>query len=208
MSNHRYGKVQFSKISTPSDKIPWYYSHQELQRQLNAVCKNHTLKKVYVGLTGYLESFRHGQNDYDFSYLGGPIICLFDHTVVEICIHGMGMIQYRRIDREKVKIESTKDFPPSTLFDGFDCFYDLSRQFEWSYEEQSVCAVLVDSTDCYPFSLESYDEEKAEKAIKTHSLPNGIHFQLANGVDFGIYADDVEYYYIRLCKTEGDERDT
>ena len=32
----------------------------------------------------------------------------------------------------------------------------------------------------------------------TNSLPNNIHFILDNGVDFGIYAEEMEYYYIEL----------
>ena len=30
------------------------------------------------------------------------------------------------------------------------------------------------------------------------SLPNGIHFHLENGVDFGIYGEEIEYFYIEL----------
>ena len=53
-------------------------------------------------------------------------------------------------------------------------------------------------TNCYLFPLKGFDEEIAQVAEKSNSLPNHIHFKLNNGVDFGIYADKLEYFYIEL----------
>lgn len=52
--------------------------------------------------------------------------------------------------------------------------------------------------DTYPFTPHNFDKEKAKTAEKTKSLPNGIHFHLENGVDFGIYGEEIEYFYIEL----------
>ena len=56
----------------------------------------------------------------------------------------------------------------------------------------------MDRIDYYPFSLNGFDEKKAKESEQTNSLPNNIHFILDNGVDFGIYAEEMEYYYIEL----------
>lgn len=203
MYYQEFGKVDFSTIITPDEEYKWCYSYQELQNELNNICKNHTLKKVYADLQGYLESLDQGENYYDFSYFGGPVILIFDNTAVELCIHGEGMVQYRAINLSDVKINNTKDFPPDDMgVENNNYFYDLSKQFELSYEEQNVLSVSVDATDCYAFSLESFgfDKKKADSAMEANILPNNIHFQLSNGVDFGIYADVIEYFYIELEK--------
>ena len=63
MSNQRFGKVNYSTIVTPDEEEgTFYYSYTELQDKLNELCKNHTLKKVYADLQGYLESFHQGEN--------------------------------------------------------------------------------------------------------------------------------------------------
>ncbi len=199
MSNNRFGRVNYSTIITPNDESKWNYCYQALQNELNDLCKNHILKKVYVNLQGYLESFHHDKNYYDFSYFGGPVILIFDNIAIEIYVHGNGMIQHRIINLWDIKIKNSKDFPPSDMgLKGDNYFYNLGNQFQLSYEEQKVVSVLVDETDCYPFDLEGFDEQKAKVAEETNSLPNNIHFKLENGVDFGIYADCIEWFYIKL----------
>ncbi len=199
MSYRSYGRINFSQITLPEGERAWYYSYEELQATLNAVCKNHRLKKVYVSLISYLESLAHRANYYDFSYLGGPAILIFDNVAIEIFVHGLGMVQYREMNLWDVKIRNTKDYPPrDESVSGNRYFYDLGNTFELSFEDQTVTEVAVDRIDCYPFSLNGFDEEAAELAEQTNSLPNHIHFRLDNGVDFGIYAEDMEYFYIEL----------
>ena len=53
MSNHRFGKVNYSTIVTPDEEGAFYYSYTELQSMLNDLCKEHTLEKVYADLQGY-----------------------------------------------------------------------------------------------------------------------------------------------------------
>lgn len=194
-----FEKVDYSIISTPDEECTWYYSYLELQNKLNVLCKKHTLKKVYGGLLGYLESQSYDKNYYDFSYLGGPLILIFDNIAIELCVHGVGMIQCREMNLWDVKIRNIRD---SRVFDLnlFDdkYFYDLGKEFELQYEEQQVTEVVVDRTDSYPFDLTGFDEEKAKMAELANSLPNHIHFKLANGVDFGVCADEIEYFYVEL----------
>ena len=199
MSNHRFGKVNYSTIVTPDEEGAFYYSYTELQSMLNDLCKEHTLEKVYADLQGYLESFHQGDNYYDFSYFGGPVLLIFDNIAIELCVHGTGMVECRAINLWDVKIKSTKDFPPSNMgFVGDNYFYDLSVQFQLKYEGYTVEEVVVDNTDCYPFSLSRFDEEKAKVAEETNTLPDHVHFHLSNGVDFGVYSNDIEYFYIEL----------
>lgn len=201
MANQRFGKVNYSTIVTPDEEGQFYYSYTELQDKLNELCKNHTLKKVYADLQGYLESFHQGDNYYDFSYFGGPLLFVLDNIAIEICVAGKGMVEFRAINLWDIKIKSTKDFPPSNMgHDGDNYFYDLSEQFQLKYEGYTVQEVVVDNIDCHSFSLSSFDEEKAKIAEETNSLPDHIHFHLSNGVDFGVYSDDIEYFYIELSK--------
>ena len=199
MSNNGYGKVRYTIIALPDGECDWCYSFEKLQERLNAVCKSSVLKKVYVSLISYLESLSRKKNYCDFSYLGGHVVLIFDKVAIEICTHGVGMIQYREMNLWDVKIKSTKDFPPndmSALEEKY--FYDLEDEFELSYKGHCVTEVLVDRIDYYPFSLNGFDEKKAKESEQTNSLPNNIHFILDNGVDFGIYAEEMEYYYIEL----------
>lgn len=199
MSNHRFGKVNYSTIVTPDEEGTFYYSYTELQSMLNDLCKGHTLKKVYADLQGYLESFHQGDNYYDFSYFGGPVLLIFDNIAIELCVHGTGMVECRAINLWGVKIKSTKDFPPSNMgLVGDNYFYDLSEQFQLKYEGYTVEEVVVNNTDCYPFSLSRFDEEIAKVAEETNTLPDHVHFRLSNGVDFGVYSDAIEYFYIEL----------
>lgn len=201
MANQRFGKVNYSTIVTPDEEGQFYYSYTELQDKLNELCKNHTLKKVYADLQGYLESLQQGDNYYDFSCFGGPLLFVLDNIAIEICVHGKGMVEFRAINLWDIKIKSTKDFPPSNMgLVGDNYFYDLSEQFQLKYEGYTVQEVVVDNIDWHPFSLRRFDEEKAKIAEKTNSLPDHIHFHLSNGVDFGVYSDAIEDFYIELSK--------
>lgn len=201
MANQRFGKVNYSTIVTPDEEGQFYYSYTELQDKLNELCKNHTLKKVYADLQGYLESCHQGDNYYDFSCFGGPLLFVLDNIAIEICVHGKGMVEFRAINLWDIKIKSTKDFPPGNMgLVGDNYFYDLSEKFQLKYEGYTVQEVVVDNIDWHPFSLRRFDEEKAKIAEETNSLPDHIHFHLSNGVDFGVYSDAIEDFYIELSK--------
>ncbi len=198
MSNHGYGRIQYSVITIPNEELSWCYSYQELQKELDSLCKNHKLEKVYVRLENYLACEHYDGNYCNFDIRSDTLIVL-DNAAIELCIHGEGMIQYRIIDFQDIKIKNTKDYPPSNLVLARETYYyDLSTDFELSYEGLEIVSVLVDKTAYYVFSLDGYDEEKADVAAHEKRLPNGVHFYLENGVDFGICADDIEYFYIKL----------
>ncbi len=199
MNYFGFEKVNYLTISMPDEKITWCYSYLELQNRLNEFCKNHTLKKVYVSLISYLESYSHNKNYYSFSYLGGPAILVFDNVAIEFCVHGEGLVQYKEMNPWDVRVRKNYDLPPDDdyVFDD-RYFYDLGKQFELQYEEQKVTEVLVDKTDSYAFDLSGLDEEKANAAEQANMLPNGMHFRLANGVDFAVCADEIECFYIEL----------
>ena len=46
--------------------------------------------------------------------------------------------------------------------------------------------------------MSRFDEEKAKVTEETNTLPDNVHFHLSNGVDFGVYSDAIEYFYIEL----------
>lgn len=193
-----FEKVNYLTVTTPDIEYIWCYSYLDLQDRLNELCKNHTLKKVYASLIGYLESYSHNKNYYDFSYLGGPVILIFDNVAIEFCIHGVGLVKYREMNPWDVKVRKSYDLPPDDEYIFNRYFYDLGKQFELQYEEQQVNEVIVDRTDCYVFDVSGFDEERAQAAEKANLLPNGMHFRLANGVDFAVCADEIEYFYIEL----------
>ena len=103
------------------------------------------------------------------------------------------------MDPWEVRFRKKYDFPPDDEYMFSEKYsYDLGNEFGLQYEEQEVVEVFVDRTDCYAFDVSGLDEEKAEAAEKDNMLPNGIHFKLTNGVDFGICADDSENFYIEV----------
>lgn len=201
MSNyHRLKNIDFSEIDMSRDPYTWYYSYKELQDMLNDVCKNHTLKKVYVELGAFLEADYHGENYYDFSYSNSMLFLLFDNIAIDLYVESTGMIKCRTIDLYYVLIKNIKDFPLEELDETYGCFYELSNEFRLPYAGQKVTEVVVDNVNIYPYSLDSFDNEKAKASAAANELPNNIHFKLANGVYFGIYADNIESFYIELKK--------
>ena len=157
------------------------------------------LKKVYANLTGYLESMHQDKNYYDFSYVGGGVLLLFDALAVELFVHAVGMMRYRILDLRDIRIHETKDYPPGEAWVSDNTYYyDLSEQFALSFTDKTVLEVIVDATDCYPFPLEGFDEKRAALAERQNCLPENIHFKLDNGVDLGLYADCNEWFYIEL----------
>lgn len=195
-----FGRMEYSTIKIDETEPLWCYSAKELQCVLNDLCRDHTLKTVYVDLRGYVESLRNDENFIDLSHLGGPIVLLFDTLAIELFIHADGMVQYRVCQLHNIKISSANDYIPENIgFIGGNHYRDLKDQFELRFEEQRVESVSVDSIDCYPFDLSDFDKEKAEAAQEINDLPSAIHLKLQNGVDFTLYGE-IEYYSIKLKK--------
>ena len=198
MSNRYHEKINYSTITMINNDSLWCYDYRELQVKLNEICKNHTLKKVYVSLYNYLESEHFNENYYNFDIGAGSLIIL-DNVAVELGIHGEGMINFRLLNLGDIKIKNTTDYPPNNLLTTEDKFYyDMTDEFSMSLSEEKVIGITVDNIDSYPFTIEGYDNQQAELSAEANLLPNSVHFKLKNGVDFGLYADAVEYFYIKL----------
>ncbi len=196
MSFDWYEKMDCLTITMPDEEFTWCYSYLELQNKMNDLCKNHILKKVYVQLISYVESLSHNENYYSFSYLGGPVIMIFDNVAVEFEILGVGLFRYRVMNLWEVKIKKVKDLLLGDM-SSFH-FYDLGREFKLRYEEQKITDVFVERIDYYPFDITGFDKDKARDAEKNNALPYKIWFNLANGVSFGLCADKLENFYIDL----------
>lgn len=193
-------KISYSIIEMPDAACTWYYDYIELQDKLNKVCQSRILKKVYVSLYNYLDSEYFDDNYRNFDIDACSLI-LFDNIAVMLSVHGEGMVRFQTIDLCEIRITDTNGYPPDDMFSENDnYFYDLSNEFELSFAGNKVAGVLVDNTNYYPFGLNGYDEQKAYLGVKNNCLPNAVHFKLENGVDFGVYADDIEYFYVKLMK--------
>ncbi len=191
-------KIKYSKIEFDDSKFLWCYSADEFCDILNRMFVGKTLEKVYVSLVGYMESFHHSENYYDFSYMGGLCAMIFESHTIIFSIHCQGLIKYKIINTDKLNITECFDYPEGGL-DSYE-FYDLENQFELKFANCKVSEITVDSTDSYSFFLDGYglDEQKLNLAAETKTLPDAVHFHLDNGVDFGIYGDETEYYNIEL----------
>lgn len=200
MRDYRNKKIKYSMIDFSVDDCRWCYDYKELQYELNKVCKNHTLKKVYVSLYNFLDSSYFDDNYRNFDICAFSVV-LFDNIAVLLSVHGEGMIRFRIFNISEVKIRETVDYPPDDMFTVNDnYYYDMSKEFKLSFEDVKVTEVVVDNIDYYPFVLSGYDRQKADQSVENNCLPNAVHFKLENGVDLGICADDIEYFYIKLKK--------
>lgn len=191
-------KINYSKINFDNSDFIWCYSSDELSEVLTKEFVGQTLRKVYVDLLGYSESFQHSENYYDFSYMGGSCIMVFESKAIIFCIHCQGLIEYKIVETVNMKISDCFDFPEYKL--DSDEFCDLENQFQLKFANRKVINITVDCTGDYAFFLQGYgiDEQKLDGAAQSNTLPNAVHFHLDNKVDFGIYGDDIEYYYIKL----------
>ncbi len=199
MFDHNSLELSYSSIFTPDHEPVFSYSYKELQHLLNGFCKDMILKKVYADLWGYVDSFGHKDNFYDFSYMGGPVLLLFDKIVLELRVEGEGMVQYRTMRPWEIRIRKTFGLVPlesGTLRQNY--YYDLGQQFLLTYEDQKILGVTVESTHTYSFLMRNFDEIKAQTACKGNRLPNNIYFHLGNGIDFCMIPDQLEYFYIEL----------
>lgn len=200
------GKIKFSIIRLPEDNFAWSYSAKELNKIIADACTAQKLKKVYTSLYGYLESLGHSANSYDFSYLGGTVIMVFDSVVICFRIHVSGMIEYLLLNPWEIKPRIQYDLPPEDRFENDCYFYDMGEEFELEYEDAAVENIVVNVTDAYPFKLKGFDTEAAASAEKQGDLPQGIEFVLDNGVTLGLCGDWMEYFFIRLMKQKNENK--
>lgn len=195
----RFGSVHYSFISYDDSNVKWCYSAEMLEKELNEKCCGQTVTNIYADLNAYLESMHWSENFYDFSYMGDAILVFFEKTVLVIYIHGLGMIKYGFLDIWDVKVKETIDYVPNNLgFKDDNSFYNLNNQFYLKYTGSKIIDIDVERTNCYPFPLSSFDEERAEQAEKKNDLPKSINLNFENKVKVMFIADEIEGFYMKL----------
>ena len=193
-------RVEFYNIKIDAEKeMAWVYSAMAFQELLNREFRGQSLKKLFVPLWGYVRCQKRSENYFDFSYISGPLLLVFNNSVLELMIHTDGMVEYRFIPLEKVQIPeySRKDFPPSNTDDvGSSYYFDLTGEFGLSFVDETIKFIEVTKTDAYPFDLDGFDEELAAEAEQRCDLPRDVKLFMNNGAVLNLCAE-LEYYYIK-----------
>ena len=178
----------------------WVYSATEFRNALHQTLTGQTLKKVFVSLYGYLEANKRNENDFDFSYRGGTLLLVLDSSVLELVIHGHGMMEYRLVPVYEARMHpcTNRDQLPSEFSQRDDVYYDLGQDFGLRCCCQTVDAVAVEKTNVYPFPLQGFDETLASEAEARSDLPQEVALHMDNGVALRLQADELEYFYVKL----------
>jgi len=199
MSYHGHGRVLYTTIKSNDPLYTWNYYCDEFEELLKIDLIGRTLKRVYVGLCGYLDGAKRDENCYDFTYMGGTVLMIFDgNMALELDIRAQGMIAHRFHKVSDLSFRTTKDYPPSDIVLSDSYFYDLRDEFALSFESRQIIDIEVCGTNSYAFSAQNFDEDKAVLAMYQERLPGSIHFLLDNGVDFTLLGDQIEYFFIVL----------
>lgn len=199
MSCHLFGKVVYTTITSNSPNYTWNYSREELEQVLTNHLIGKRLKKVYVGLDGYLEGAKREENYYDFSYMGGTVLMVFSENVaLELDVRAEGMIAHRFHKVSDLTFRTTKDYPPNDMVLSEAYYFDIKDEFALSFEDTRITMVKVDGTNTYAFSAKGFDEEKAALAMYQNKLPANVHFVLDNNVKISLLGDAIEYFNLYL----------
>ena len=191
-----HGKIEYYEIHLPEHELETVYSAEELCADLSSLLTGKTLKKILVGLYGFIDSSQHTENSLDFSYMGGASLLLFDNLAVELCIHAEGMIQYHVYDDiDPGAFVKKTGYAPEDTYSSDTYFYDIAPLLTLKYENSWVKSVEVFPTDTWPFSQSWFDEAKAEAS---GHLPNLIKLNMSNGVRVCFQGDSIEYYFMWL----------
>lgn len=201
MSYRSLDRVEYTTITSNNPEYSWSYSCCELEEKLTAQLVGKKLKKVFVGLAGYLECAKREENYYDYSYMGGTVLMVFSNNVaLELYICAEGMIAHRFHNVSDLTFQTAKDYPPNDIVLSEKYFFDLKNEFTDSFESKEIIGIKVDGTNTYAFSVKGFDEEKAILSMNQNKLPANIHFILDDGVQFSLLGDTIEYFDICLEK--------
>lgn len=199
MSYHSFGKVLFTTITSNNPEYSWNYSCDDFEQALSVLLTDKTLKKVFVGLDGYLEGAKREENYYDFSYMGGTVLMVFSENVaLELDVRAEGMIAHRFHKVSDLTFRTTKDYPPNDMVLSEAYYFDIKDEFALSFEDTRITMVKVDGTNTYAFSAKGFDEEKATLAMYQNKLPANVHFVLDNNVKISLFGDAIEYFNLYL----------
>ncbi len=191
-----HGKIEYYEIHLPEHDLETAYSAEELRADLSSLLTGKTLKKIFVGLYGFIDSSQRTENSLDFSYMGGAILLVFENLAVELCIHAEGMIRYHVFnDIDPSAFVKKTGFAPEDTYSSSSYFVDIAPLLTLKYENSWVKTVEVFPTDTWSFSQSWFDEAKADAS---GDLPNLIKFNMSNGVRVCFEGDSIEYYFMWL----------
>jgi hypothetical protein len=100
----------------------------------------------------------------------------------------------------QIHIEDKYDYMPDQYDPTYADLMELRDYFEEEYSGKRIIRAEVKHTDMWGFSLEVFDEERADNAAAANGLPERIVFHLANDVQLKLICDDLEYCYIIIEK--------
>ena len=190
------GKIDYYELALPDQKYNTAYSAAVLREELSGIIGRRPLKKLLVDLHGYIDSNRYSANEISFSCVGGPALLLFDDIIIDLSIHGEGMIRYRVYENINAEsIVKKRGYAPRESYNTTDYYYDLSTVLSLPFEDETINKVEIQPTDTWAFSQSWFDEEKA---ASSNDLPNLIKFKMSNNVCICFVGDCIEYYHLYL----------
>lgn len=198
MIDNRYELIHYLIAYTDHKECEWCYRAEDLEKELNEVCRNQRLNKVYVSLVGYYDAFAYHKNKIDLTYMGGPSLLIFDKCAIELDIWGEGLIKYRIIPIWDIRIKHRFDRFPEDMYSEDNYFYDASETIYLKYEQGIVESVAVESTGTYSFEAKGINTELLHMSSESHQLPNNIIFNLDNGKSISFIADYIENYFFEV----------
>ena len=201
-------KVEFYTIKIDSSKkLEWVYSAINFEKVLLEEFKEQKLNRLFVSLYGYLDSSKRSDVCWDFSYMGGSLLAIFDQSVLELVIHTEGMIEYRIFPIYELKylVNGRIDYPPlDTGLKGDSHYYDLGKEINGKYFGVPVETIEIGTTNAYPFDLSGFDENLAQEAEKRGDLPTGVKLEFENNVKLELLGDAIEYFYVKIEDRKND----
>lgn len=194
------GKRPLYRFGFANRNPQWSYSATELCNILSGICKEKSIKDIYVGASNYANPLDVRKNYVNY-YLGSEIIIQLDAGILELDIYGEGLFRWQLFDIPQYKI-----FDPyinfisdkNEEFCRIDTVYD---SFTGEYRNSKIKKVTVDVTSDISYSARGFDENKLGDPVE---VAESVHLHLANGftLSFLGYDDD---FAIELSTENGDE---
>jgi hypothetical protein len=189
-------KLKYSIVDLPDTPWKYSYSAKALQAELNALFAKQTLRSIYVGLDGYLESMHSETNFIDLSYMGGTSLVVFEKVVFQLDIAVEGMIEYRCFPIWEMKYHEVFDYPPNDMVLSDKYFFNAANhEITCDYANKSINDIVVIGTDTWGFLQPTFDEAAAAAAAKENDLPGEIALRTDDCV-IRFVGDSIEYYYM------------
>lgn len=123
------------------------------------------------------------------------VMIVTDSFSFEFCIHGEGLASGAFYSSDKIAAEECYgSFPEYSREKKY--FYDLVYLFEYQFADKIIKQINVDGTYVQAFSLNGFDENKADYYSSHQDLPKNIHFITEDDIDICFCADYTEYFNI------------